>query len=313
MDRKLKTSIFVLAVLLVVGLTLETVFSLTTSKRIENQDGNTFHKSLLLSELDGLLPQKDAVKIYAKLTVPISRVHSVGSNEWLEKIAQNYGVPAIFIRSTNNLEDPLLRPNQQILVHNKKGMVHQVRGEDELLENILKTYEKMGSNRSKIFASNPLDEVTYIKEGAIYVVEGTKLWIPDARRSFPFLASPVHFSRISSGFGFRRHPVLKVRRRHDGYDMVARYGAPVYAGQAGTVVSAGWEGGYGNLIKIRHSQITTLYGHLSEVYVQPGQTVKKKQLIGRVGSTGISTGPHLHFEVRSNSSGRAVRPGRYLY
>lgn len=302
----------VVSMVLFVGFAMEKVFSLTTQRRPDLKDGAVLETSLLLSELDGLLPQKDAIQIYAKLDTPISKIHSVTSSEWLEKIALNYGVPAIYIRSTNNLEDPLLRPNQQIWVQNKKGMIHVVRGEDEPLENIIRTYERMGSTRAKILAANALDEVSYLKDGSIYILEDAKILIPDARRSFPFLARPVAWSRISSGFGVRRHPIHKTRRRHDGYDMVARHGAPVYAGQSGTVVFAGWKGGYGNVIEVRHSQITTLYGHLSEVHVQPGQHVKKKQLIGRVGSTGISTGPHLHFEVRNNSTGRAVRPGRYL-
>ncbi len=305
-----RLAVLLVSIVLFVGFAMDKVFS-TTSRPPAVKDG-ILETSLLLSELDGLLPQKDAIQIYARLETPVSRLHSVSSSEWLEKIAQNYGVPAIYIRSTNNLEDPLLRPNQQILVQNKRGMIHLVRGGDEKLEDIIKTYEKMGSSREKILAANALDEVTYVKEGSIYVFEDTKVLVPDARRSFPFLARPVAWSRISSGFGMRRHPTLKIRRRHDGYDMVARHGAPVYAGQNGTIVFAGWKGGYGNVIEVRHSQITTVYGHLSEIHVQPGQAVKKKQLIGRVGSTGISTGPHLHFEVRNNSTGRPVRPGRYL-
>jgi murein DD-endopeptidase MepM/ murein hydrolase activator NlpD len=191
-------------------------------------------------------------------------------------------------------------------------MVH-IAKEGESFDAVVKGYEKLGAKREKILASNNIDEISYFKDGQLYLIEGVKLWIPEARRSYPFLSKPVQWSRISSSFGVRRHPLLRIKRRHDGYDMVAPYGSPVFAGQDGVITFAGWQGGYGNMIEIRHSNITTRYGHLSKVNVEVGQRVKRRQLIGRVGSTGISTGPHLHFEVRRNSDGKAVRPGKYLY
>jgi murein DD-endopeptidase MepM/ murein hydrolase activator NlpD len=104
---------------------------------------------------------------------------------------------------------------------------------------------------------------------------------------------------ITSRFGWRTHPLTGNRRFHSGLDIGAPSGSPVVATGAGTVISAGWNGGYGKAIIIQHSDTQqTLYGHLSEVSVQAGQTIAQGTVIGLVGSTGNSTGPHLHFESR---------------
>jgi murein DD-endopeptidase MepM/ murein hydrolase activator NlpD len=106
-------------------------------------------------------------------------------------------------------------------------------------------------------------------------------------------------ARITSVFGWRNHPITGDRRFHSGTDLGAPMGTPVLAAATGQVETAGWLGGYGLTVTINHpSAEQTLYAHLSELYVQPGQRVEQGSVIGRVGSTGNSTGPHLHFEVR---------------
>lgn len=113
--------------------------------------------------------------------------------------------------------------------------------------------------------------------------------------------------RISSGFGLRRHPVLRFTRMHKGLDIAAGYGAPIRAANDGVVVFAGRNGGYGNFVRLNHSGgMGTGYGHMSRILVRPGQRVSKGQQIGAVGSTGISTGPHLHYELYRN--GVAINP-----
>ncbi|MFB2768037.1 murein hydrolase activator EnvC [Pelatocladus sp. BLCC-F211] len=115
----------------------------------------------------------------------------------------------------------------------------------------------------------------------------------------------------SSPFGWRVHPILGYRRFHAGQDFAASYGSTIKAADSGTVIFAGWYGGYGKAAIIDHGNgITTLYGHSSELYISEGQTVKRGQAIAAVGSTGLSTGPHLHFEVRKN--GTPVDPMNYL-
>ncbi len=129
-----------------------------------------------------------------------------------------------------------------------------------------------------------------------------------------FLHNPLRFSRISSRFSRSRwQPILHYYRPHLGTDYAAEMGTPVRAIGDGVVVFAGREGGYGNLIELRHPNgVHTLYGHLEHFAsgIRAGVRVKQGQEIGFVGSTGLSTGPHLHFEVRQN--GRAVNPLRVL-
>jgi murein DD-endopeptidase MepM/ murein hydrolase activator NlpD len=113
---------------------------------------------------------------------------------------------------------------------------------------------------------------------------------------------------VTSGYGYRMHPILGVLKMHTGVDMSASSGTPIKAAASGLVVFSGRRGGYGNCIIIDHGGgVATLYGHCSSLAVSAGREVKQGQVIGYVGSTGLSTGPHLHFEVRHN--GRTVAPG----
>jgi len=122
------------------------------------------------------------------------------------------------------------------------------------------------------------------------------------------LAWPARGS-LTSGFGLRRHPLFGIARMHQGVDIAAPWGTPVWAAAAGTVVYAGWFGGYGKLVVVDHGGgVATLYGHLSSIAVSPGDRVAAGDVLGRVGSTGYSTGPHLHFEIRVD--GRPVDPLR---
>lgn len=115
------------------------------------------------------------------------------------------------------------------------------------------------------------------------------------RRSF--LASPLEFSRVTSGFSMRLHPILRTWRQHKGVDYGAPTGTAVRTVGDGVVEFAGRQGGYGNVIKVRHSNDrTTVYAHLSRIGVRAGQHVEQGSVIGAVGSTGWATGPHLHFE-----------------
>jgi murein DD-endopeptidase MepM/ murein hydrolase activator NlpD len=117
---------------------------------------------------------------------------------------------------------------------------------------------------------------------------------------------PVH-GRLTSGFGERFHPILGYERFHAGMDLAAAAGTPIVAAADGKVVSAGWSGGYGQLVAIVHSGgIETKYGHMSRIAAYAGEQVRRGEVIGYVGSTGLSTGPHLHFEVMKN--GRPVNP-----
>ena len=114
-----------------------------------------------------------------------------------------------------------------------------------------------------------------------------------------FLASPMEFSRVTSGFAMRMHPILNSWKQHKGVDYGAPGGTAIRAVGEGTVDFAGWQNGYGNVVEIRHSaQRSTLYAHMSRIDVKRGAHVEQGQRVGTVGATGWATGPHLHFEVK---------------
>ncbi|NJM68767.1 MAG: M23 family metallopeptidase [Scytonema sp. RU_4_4] len=154
------------------------------------------------------------------------------------------------------------------------------------------TSENVAPRSSHITYDIPLAAVLpQVNYGGFYggrLASGTGLMYP--------LSVP---SAITSLFGWRTHPITGDRRFHSGTDIGAAMGTPVLAAYSGKVESADWLGGYGMTVILNHNSAQqTLYGHMSEIFVQPGQWVEKGTVIGRVGSTGFSTGPHLHFEVR---------------
>ena len=138
------------------------------------------------------------------------------------------------------------------------------------------------------------------QKGAYYTLKGDSL-----RRAF--LASPMPYSRRTSGFGMREHPIFHTQKAHLGVDYAAPTGAPVISVADGVVTESGFSGGFGNMVVVQHNaRQSTVYAHLSKIAVRKGQTVKQGDNLGAVGATGWATGPHLHFEFRIN--GRHVDP-----
>ncbi|HOO74465.1 MAG: M23 family metallopeptidase [Thermotogae bacterium] len=117
---------------------------------------------------------------------------------------------------------------------------------------------------------------------------------------------------ITSEYGYRIHPIYKVRKFHSGIDIASSLGTPVFSATAGIVSETGYDkDGYGNYIEIKYGKNVYKYGHLSEIDVVSGYVVRKGEMIGKVGSTGLSTGPHLHFEIQ-NSDGKTYDPMLFL-
>ncbi len=127
-----------------------------------------------------------------------------------------------------------------------------------------------------------------------------------------FLKAPLNTTRVTSKFGFRMHPTLNQRKKHNGVDFGAPTGTPIWAASNGTVIHSGWAGACGKMVKIRHANsVVTIYCHLSSIGVRQGQYVNQKQFIGRVGTTGRSTGPHLHYGM--TVKGQYVNPLKPRY
>ena len=154
-------------------------------------------------------------------------------------------------------------------------------------------------------------------EGALQLVRwsanGRSEWIDAANAGRPAPAPATAGMMmpaqgpITSYFGYRYHPILHFTRFHAGVDIGAGWGSPIVAAGDGRVIGAGWGGGFGREVEIAHTGgLTSIYGHMSEIVAQPGSYVRAGQLIGYVGSSGLSTGPHLHFEVRQ--AGQPVNP-----
>lgn len=149
-------------------------------------------------------------------------------------------------------------------------------------------------NAGKSYQAMWFADPTQQGKGGYYTLAGESM-----RRAF--LVSPLEFSRVTSGFKMRFHPILQRWRAHLGVDYAASVGTPVRSVGDGVVEFAGVQGGFGNVVMIKHrNNQTTVYAHLSRIHVKKGQTISQGQHIGAVGATGWATGPHLHFEFRVN-------------
>lgn len=175
----------------------------------------------------------------------------------------------------------------------------------------LKDNELVNTVRTKL---DQLEQMMYIQSKSFDFLANEAVSQKDRTAHIPAI-QPVpekYLRTMASGYGTRIDPVYGTMKFHEGLDFSAPPGTPVYATADGTVQSAGWSGAYGNLIEIAHGyNYQTRYAHLSKIKVRPGQTVKRGDLIGEVGNTGKSTGPHLHYEVRYR--GQPMNPVHYYF
>lgn len=190
-----------------------------------------------------------------------------------------------------NIDD--LRPGDQIRLLYNSMYFH---GQEMAAGDILAAEVVKGGKAHKAYYYDKGDE-----GGSYYDEQGKSL-----KEGSTFNVQPVAHARISSPYGVRVHPVLHTVKMHTGIDYAAPEGTPIYAPADGTVTWRGWKGGYGNTVMLVHANgVETLYGHMS-AYAPLDSTVRAGQIIGYVGSTGRSTGPHLHYEARI--SGQHVNP-----
>ncbi len=243
--------------------------------------------------------------------------YKVGAQEDLWSICQRYHIDQFSVRSSNDLDVGRVTAGTTLRIPNHRGTLYQVRI-PENLQSISHGFSK-GKRLGNSYDVEILEANEYpvpdLRQKDCPFDPGTILFLPDAWKPTG-LAPPFAMRYLTSGFGMRKHPVLGITRPHKGFDLARPYGSAVNVTRDGTVTYAGWMGGYGNMIEVRHvlrdGHINfTRYGHLSKILVRVGQHLHMYQLIGRVGSTGISTGPHLHYEVR-DENGIARNPSNFM-
>lgn len=205
-----------------------------------------------------------------------------------------------------------------ILECEQRAVTEELRARVEERRAALEELETAKAAKEKVVRKAEKDKAAWSKQEDDLLAESSRIAgllrsassKTTVKASSGILAWPVGGS-VSSGFGFRVHPIFHVRKMHTGIDISAPMGASISAASAGVVVSAGWRGGYGKCVILSHGvDLATLYAHQSEILVEVGENVERGEVIGKVGSTGYSTGPHLHFEVRLNGS--PVDPMGYL-
>ena len=244
-----------------------------------------------------------------KLDYADFKIHTIqkGGNYW--DIAVSYsasnehiGIDTI-IGLNPYLKNTLAAVNEKLIVCNKKGCLHIIQ-KNESIKSIAKYYNKPAGLIKKVNKRNIIkDIISPLKKGDVLFIPDSKPRIlTEKMQQFyglrNILSPPIWGKGYTSGFGWRNHPVYKKLKKHMGLDIRARTGKAVHSCSDGVVVYAGWAGGYGKMIKIRHyNNYATAYGHLSRIFVRQGQKTKKGQIIGRSGNTGTSTGPHLDFRV----------------
>ncbi|WP_121514938.1 MULTISPECIES: M23 family metallopeptidase [unclassified Petrotoga] len=217
--------------------------------------------------------------------------HQIKSNETLYSISIEYNVSISTILDWNpNLSPNNLKIGQVISIPQPEGYIYEVKKGDNL------TYI------AKLFFTSVSDIVKANNLATTTIFVNQKLFIPKSVVGKAFnnersIIWPV-YGTISSLYGYRIHPITKEYSFHKGIDLAAPIGTPVFCVEAGKVKFVGENGGYGLMVEIESSNGSYVYGHLSQINVYEGQYVEKGEMIARVGNTGLSTGPHLHFEVK---------------
>jgi murein DD-endopeptidase MepM/ murein hydrolase activator NlpD len=234
-------------------------------------------------------------------------VYRVKRGDNIGSLAIDFGVTQDTLISVNHITNSrALQINQYLKVPLIAGIIHTVPRAGETPEFIAEKYEV---DLAKIIDVNGLEVGENLKAGAT-------LFVPDAKMDWAKLQEingdvfrwPFQYrSRVSSYYSYRRSPFTGSRQFHNGIDLPAPTGTPIYPGLSGTVTEVGYSAIYGNYVMVAHlSGYTTLYGHLSRVDVSQGNYVSTATRLGLVGSTGQSTGPHLHFTIYKN--GKTVNP-----
>jgi len=243
--------------------------------------------------------------------------HMVQDGETISEIAEKYGLKALTIIIENNLgSQGFIRPGQVLRILPVNGITYKIKKGDTLD----KVAIKYSSDTQKIMEINGFYDASQLAEGTQIVIPDGKLPLPPPVRTVPNIrdiftpSSPAALANLLWPAGVRRITQYFKGRTHTGVDIAGPVGTPIYAADDGVIIYAGWNsGGYGNMTLIDHGNgLFTRYGHAKKLLTKVGQVVQRGDMIALMGSTGRSTGPHLHFEVMTGNVRHRVNPFSYV-
>ncbi|MCR5290337.1 MAG: M23 family metallopeptidase [Treponema sp.] len=251
---------------------------------------------------------KDFSDSFSDVALTLSyRSYRVEKGDMIGILAERFGVTQDTIISLNNIrQSRLLQVGQYLKIPNMAGILYTVKEDGETIDKIAEAYKV---DAAKCASVNHKEVAVALKAGdSLFVPDAELDWVTRQEINGDLFTIPIHRSYyLSSRFGWRSSPFTSKRSYHSGIDLACPQGTPIYAALSGKVVSTGFNATYGNFVIIaHHSGYKTLYGHMSAIIAKNGAYVTPGSIIGRVGSTGLSTGPHLHFTVYKN--GKTVNP-----
>lgn len=262
--------------------------------------------------VDGVYGNQTEIALQEELTNSTENIYTVQQGDTLTIIAINHGVSLNDLRIANNIDGSMIHPGDELIIPGENGsLTGQGGGESEIVK--ITHNVKSGEALSTIASKHNTDVATireYNNISGDLIRAGDQLVIPILRNSNTTQVSnsrtifnwPVD-GRITSGYGNRRHPVSGRNDFHSGVDLAAPYGTAIRAAASGRVSFVGWMGGYGRVVIVDHGNgYETLYAHNSQILVSDGQRVNNGAAIARIGTSGVATGPHVHFEIHSNGN-----------
>lgn len=237
-------------------------------------------------------------------------VYRVKDGDYIGNIAKEYGVTEDTIISINGVKQSrLIQIGDYFKIPSMPGIMYTVRADGETVESISAKYEIASDKCARV---NSLEQNVSLKAGTTLFLPDAKLdWVTRQEINGDLFTRPLHRNNyyFSSYYGWRSNPFSGKRTFHGGIDMACAAGTPIYAALSGTVSRAGYDTVYGNYVEVKHhSGYKTLYAHMTEIRAKKGQYVYTNTIIGTVGTTGLSTGNHLHFAVYKN--GKSMDPRR---
>jgi murein DD-endopeptidase MepM/ murein hydrolase activator NlpD len=293
--------------------------ALEKNKKEKSNKSNSLVSNLKIEKIKNIFNSNSEVKL---------KKYTIKKGDTLLSISQETGIDVSVIIENNPKfkKKKQLKVGRTLDIPTRNGLYYTLKKKDSV-EGVAQKYgvdvdditqisdNDDGDSEITVFVENPdliSSKKNEISEVGEYRKNKRYFGLEDSTPTYNIaFTTPCRWRGVNSSYGVRIHPVLKRKVFHEGVDLKGYTGDPVYAAKAGVILFAGKKSGYGNLIIIGHGNgYTTRYGHLNSIAVRKGDEVSKNDCIGEIGSTGRSTGPHLHFEIRKN--GESINPLTYI-